>query len=315
MAGVEAHDYAGRADFERILGFVRDALPRRWPAFSYWHPGDVTWMLYAEADAAVDGIRLWTDTPTTDAEEVAGFAWFYAPVFVRLDLRPGIPRLAAEMLAWAEDRRIRLVDGGDVGLSTIALESDAERIGVLEARGYTRIERGNLHMRRSLETAIDETPLPGGMRFRDCVDADLEERAAAHRDAWSHLAHLGMPDVKSRFSLGAYEQLRGEPGYRADLDLVVETAEGTHASCLIAWADEANSVGLIEPVGTRDAYRRQGLARALNLEALRRLREAGMRTAQIGTTSFNDRAEATYLSCGFEIVDRDWFWVKQLGSG
>ena len=106
--------------------------------------------------------------------------------------------------------------------------------------------------------------------------------------------------------------LRVEPGYRADLGLVVETAAGTHASCLIGWVDELNEIGLIEPVGTREAHRRQGLARALNLEALGRLRDAGMRYAQIGTTSFNDRAEAIYRSCGFEILDRDHFWFRHL---
>jgi hypothetical protein len=37
-----------------------------------------------------------------------------------------------------------------------------------------------------------------------------------------------------------------------------------------------------------------------------------MRYAQIGTASFNDRAEATYRSCGFEILDRDHFWVRRL---
>jgi GNAT superfamily N-acetyltransferase len=302
---VSARGYAGRADFDAMTGFVGAALRARWPGVPYWHPGDLTWMLYPELDAHTDDVRLWCD----DAGLV-GFAWFYAPVFARFDLRPGADAaLIDEMLDWAEARRR---DGGGSGLSTIALDSDAERIAALEARGYRSIEHGNVHMRRSLETPIDESTLPDGMRFRCCVDVDLAERAACHRDAWSHLAHLGMRDVTSSFTLERYRKLREEPGYRVDLDLVVEAADGTHASCLIAWTDEASGVGLIEPVGTRDAFRRQGLGRALNLEALRRLRDAGMRQAQIGTTTFNDRAEATYLGCGFEILDRDRFWVKAL---
>lgn len=312
MTALESHVYGGRADLDAMLGFVRDALGARWPAYSYWHPGDVTWMLYPQADAEVDGIRLWTD-----ARGVAGFAWFYAPAFVRFDLRPGLARdgpMAGQMLDWAEDHRQRLASRSDAGLSTLAFDGDAPRIAALEARGYKRIERGNVHMRRSLETPIREVELPEAMRFRDGLDLDLAERAAAHRDAWSHLDHLGMPDVESQFSLQAYERLRAEPGYRPDLDLMVEAPDGTYASCLIGWIDETNRVGLVEPVGTRDAYRRRGLARALNLEVLRRLRKAGMQTAQIGTTSFNDRAEATYRSCGFEIVERDHFWVKRLQS-
>ena len=305
-----SHGYAGRADFDAMTSLVRAALASRWPGVPYWHPGDLTWMLHPDLDGPIDDVRLWFDD-----DGLAGFVWFYAPIFVRFDLRPGIPLdgpLFEELLDWAEERRRKRANRDDTGLSTIALDSDAPRIAALQARGYTRIERSNLHMRRSLETPIDDARLPDGMRFRNCVDADLDERAACHRDAWSHLEHLGMPDASSQFTLERYQRLRTEPGYRADLDLVVETAAGTHASCLIGWVDELNEIGLIEPVGTREAQRRQGLARALNLEALCRLRDAGMRYAQIGTTSFNDRAEATYRSCGFEILDRDHFWVRRL---
>ena len=269
-------------------------------------------MLYPTAGEENPGIRLWLDD-----EGVAGVAWFYAPLFVRIDARPELCNaLLDEMLEWAERQRVESAAPGEAGLtlSTLAFESDGGRIAALEKRGYRKIRRGDVLMRRSLETPIAESVLPQGMRIRDCVDADLEERAAAHRDAWSHLAHLGMPDVESGFALDAYRTLRDAPLYRPDLDLVVETAEGDYAACLIGWADEPGAVGLIEPVGTRDAYRRQGLARALNLEVLRRQRALGLRHAQIGTPNFNDRAEATYLSCGFEIVERDRYWLKHLSS-
>lgn len=308
MAGVDAHGYTGRADFDAMAAFVGASLRERWPGVPYWHPADLTWMLCAQVEEKIEDIRLWSDDGG-----LAGFVWFYAPLFARFDVRAGLPLdrpLFSKMLGWAEERRREQVGRADAGLSTLALESDAERVAALAERGYARIERGNVHMRRSLETPIEDSRLPDAMRFRSCVDVDTGERAACHRDAWSHLEHLGMPDVVSSFSLERYRRLREEPGYRADLDLVVETADGRHASCLIAWTDEQSGVGLIEPVGTRDAFRRQGLARALNLEALRRLRDAGMRWAQIGTTSFNDRAEATYRSCGFEILDRDHFWVR-----
>ena len=60
-----------------MRGFASDALGARWPAASYWHLGDVTWMLYRDVDGPVDGIRLWSDV-----HGVAGFAWFYEPIFV-----------------------------------------------------------------------------------------------------------------------------------------------------------------------------------------------------------------------------------------
>lgn len=310
MSPVRSRTYAGSDDLDRLIAFASRALASRWPACSYWHPGDVAWMLYRTAGQVNPGIRLWLD-----GEGVAGVAWFYAPLFVRVDARPELGgALVDEMLDWAEGHRVESERPGEAGLtlSTIAFESDGPRIAVLEKRGYRKIKRGDVLMRRSLETPIAESVLPQGMRIRDCVDVDLEERAAAHRDAWSHLAHLGMPEARSSFTLDAYRMLREAPLYRPDLDLVAETADGRFAACLIGWVDEPNRVGLIEPVGTRAAQRRRGLARALNLEVLRRQRALGMRHAQIGTTNFNDRAEATYLSCGFEIVERDHFWLKQV---
>ncbi|MBW2281205.1 MAG: GNAT family N-acetyltransferase [Deltaproteobacteria bacterium] len=312
MSPLRTRAYAGRADLDGLIAFASRTLAARWPAYSYWHPGDVAWMLYPTADQPNPAIRLWLD-----GDSVAGVAWFYAPLFVRIDACPEAgDALLDEMLDWAERYRVESAGEGEakLTLSTLSFESDRERIAVLEKRGYRKITRGDVMMRRSLETPIAESVLPDGMRIRDCVDVDLEERAAAHRDAWSHLAHLGMPDVESGFTLDRYRALREAPLYRPDLYLVVETGDGRYAACLIGWADEPSGVGLIEPVGTRDAYRRQGLARALNLEVLHRQRALGLRHAQIGTTNFNDRAEATYLSCGFEIVERDRYWLKQVAG-
>jgi predicted GNAT family acetyltransferase len=47
------------------------------------------------------------------------------------------------------------------------------------------------------------------------------------------------------------------------------------------WYDEANQVGLFEPVGTVADHRRRGLARAAGIEVLHAFRDAGGRTAQV----------------------------------
>ena len=73
---------------------------------------------------------------------------------------------------------------------------------------------------------------------------------------------------------------------------------------------------MTEPVGTIPTHRSQGLSRALNLEALRRMRDRGMhtaimQTASFQTASFNLPAQATYLSCGHTRVDEDVHYILE----
>ena len=150
------------------------------------------------------------------------------------------------------------------------------------------------------------------MRFRDRTDIDILERAAVHADAWSHLAEIGMPAARSKFTSAVYQQLRSAPLYDPALDLVVQAADGTYAACTIGWSDPANGIGLFEPVGTRSAFRRQGLGRALTLEGMQRFRDRGLHTAHIGTANFNHPARATYESAGFVVLEEEHVYVKRL---
>jgi mycothiol synthase len=89
------------------------------------------------------------------------------------------------------------------------------------------------------------------------------------------------------------------PGFRSDLDLVVSTPELAFASFCLVWL--SGGVGYFEPVGTRAAFRRQGLGRAVILEGFRRLGALGAHTAMVYSGTKN---REFYESCGFRIVNR-----------
>jgi GNAT superfamily N-acetyltransferase len=100
--------------------------------------------------------------------------------------------------------------------------------------------------------------------------------------------------------------VRSTPAYRADLDCVVEAPDGSIAAYTLAWLDEVNAVGQFEPVGTHADHRRLGLARAVGLYALRRLRDLGATSALVAC-----RGDAAYPipcklyeSIGFREVSR-----------
>jgi mycothiol synthase len=94
--------------------------------------------------------------------------------------------------------------------------------------------------------------------------------------------------------------------------------DGTPAAGCICWVDPVNRVGLFEPVGTRPQFRRRGLATALMLGGLQRLRERGMRAALVkgahpGREEKNTEFTSSrfiYEAVGFQLLCRTYVYHK-----
>lgn len=310
MSDYASRPFTGDADMAGIVAMVRAGLSVRWPALPHLHPGDVTWQLNGRA--ATPAIRLWED-----AAGLAGYADFQAPVHLVIELRHDIPPggpLFAEMLAWGEERARQVPAGAEIPIayralgpsaySTQALDSDSERVGALGRAGFRKLDIFGYRMRRSL-ALLDDAPRPlEGVTLRHAGEADVAGRVDLHRDAWSVWG-------PSSFSERAYRLLRAAPEYREDLDIVA-VLEGRLVAYTVCWADSQSGVGIFEPVGTRPALAGLGLGRQVIFEGLRRLRDMGMHTALIGTSSVNAPAERLYSACGFEHVDREYFYGREL---
>ena len=101
--------------------------------------------------------------------------------------------------------------------------------------------------------------------------------------------------------------------------MVAVTPEGAIPDSVIAayvngWLDPVNRIGDFGPVGALPAYRRQGLTRAALLEALRRMRTAGMDRVCVSTGETNTPARRLYESVGFRVVNRYLDYVKPAGD-
>ena len=82
--------------------------------------------------------------------------------------------------------------------------------------------------------------------------------------------------------------------------------DGSVASYTLAWLDEVNRVGELEPVGTHEAHRRKGLGRAVNLFALQRLRDEGATEALVACRGDDAHPipRKLYAAVGFREVER-----------
>jgi GNAT superfamily N-acetyltransferase len=83
---------------------------------------------------------------------------------------------------------------------------------------------------------------------------------------------------------------------------------------VIVWLDPATGVGLVEPVGCVPAHRGRGLAGAVTLAALHRLRTLGGAMAQV--TPRGDEGypgpQRLYRSLGFRPTARTVTWSRSL---
>lgn len=275
-----------------------------------YEPGDLRLMLELVSDLWPNGRhgigyafmaqRLphddWQARLYFDDDELVGWGWsigWRPPRGLSYELRPGYDALLDELIEWAEPKVAEVKEGDAVSIATF------ERHGFAHDPAAPWI-RWNA---RALD-AIDAPTLPDGYRLVTMAEYDdFESRSAAHRSAFA----------PSRFTDEIYEAVRREAPWRAELDCVVLDPAGEVAAYALAWLDERNRVGELEPVGVRADVQRRGLGRAACLHALERLRALGADTAIVG--SRGDDAypgpRALYESIGFRELWRDLVFARK----
>jgi ribosomal protein S18 acetylase RimI-like enzyme len=237
-----------------------------------WHVGDVTWGLRQHEGREPEWtFRLWRAGGRTVA-----WSWLKSDRgLLEHDVHPDHPELLDEILAEPAARSVGVFD-----------DDEAAR-AVLARHGFTEPGRA-LHFNvRDVADPPEPAPLPDGFRLRTVEAVDLAERVAIHREVW-------MP---SRVTESSYANVMASWPYRSSLDCVVEAPDGRFAAYVLVWPDDENGVGLFEPVGTREEFRRRGFGAAVCTFALRRLWEEGMRQAIVLCDT--EPACALYESVGF----------------
>lgn len=189
---------------------------------------------------------------------------------IYLQVHPEYRAIEPTMLDWVE--RVWARDLPEV--SVFAFEHDAQRRALLASRGYTHaVPSGIL---RGFDLARERAPAPllPGFRVSSLAeDANVASHIAAVREAFGNTS-LNQEWLESK---------RRGPCYEPAWDLAALAPGGEHAAFLLARLDRRNRVAEIDPIGTRPAFQRMGLAKALVSECFRRLAAAGIDRAYIGS--------------------------------
>ena len=238
-----------------------------------WHVGDITWGLRQHEGRELE----WTFRVWRDGDRVVAWSWLKSDRgILEHDVHPDHEHLLDEILD-EPDARV-----------AFAFEDDETERAALARHGFVRPDRGFHQNACTVTKPPAQAPLPDGFRLRTVEPEDLAERVAVHREVWA----------PSRVTELSYANVMASWPYRRSLDCVVEAPDGRFAAYVLVWPDDENRVGLFEPVGTREEFRRRGLGAAVCTFALRRLHEEGMREALVLCETAE--ACALYESVGFE---------------
>lgn len=212
-----------------------------------------------------------------------------------------------EMVAWAEDHLSIAVAQPEDGrrLQIFVFDYDTARQELLAERGYERLPHGGVTRRLRVGGRPLPTPdITAGYRVRTTrpgAHEDYQGVAAILNAAFQRDFHTAR-EVRNFMTLS--------PSFRHDLDLLAEAPDGAFAAYVGITYDARNYLGIFEPVCTHPEHRRRGLARALMVEGLWRLRELGANEVFVGTGE-DVAANRLYAAVGFSETYHGQIWEKR----
>lgn len=276
-------------------------LPRLQEALAQWrrqaglpgccHVGDLAHRIYEGLHGPVlgDVVRVWEDADGVAAVALCGRFDTSFDLFTRPALRGTEAELAMLARAYRVTRDVMVATGhGNTWAISDVYGDDEVRARQLARLGFERYRKWDHVTARPL-AELPVAELPAGFTVRAATYTDADRLAAVRNESF------GTSWTGRELSDGVLFR----PGYRPERELVVVAPGGRFAAYTVTWLDELNRVGHFEPVGTSDAFRRLGLARALMCRGLAELHRAGMRTATVEHDATNAAAAALYAGLGF----------------
>lgn len=272
---------------------------RRWEGMRFYQP-DPTWDSRWE-----QLIRLWE----TNDGQLVGAVHPEGRGDAHLELHPTYRHIEEDMIAWAEENlAMASADSRQSQLRIFVYEYDLPRQKLLQKRGYQKLAAGGVIRR----LRFNDRPLPQpavmakGYTLRTVQpddQRDCQQIAELLNAAFNRSFHNA--EEFHTFATMA-------PSYCRDLDLIAEAPDGSFAAYVGVPYDEANRRGIFEPVCTHPGHRRKGLAQALMLVGLQRLKALGATNVTVETGDMIP-ANRLYDSLGFTEVYKGYIWKKIFG--
>jgi mycothiol synthase len=273
--------------------------------------------LWEDVNGQLIGFGELTMLEPTSESLADGSLWFFAHPIARGG------DLETQIIDWAESRMkdVGRERQGQPKLFTWGRNTRTDRIITIEQHGFVE-SRQFLFLTKALTETIPKPQLPADFIIH-AVDAKLEARS------WVDLHNQSFINTWNYHPLTveSYQRRLQDPDYLTELDLVAisqtegstNDPDGKFASICQCIIDRTHNTfvnrqeGWVALLFTHPDFQRRGLARAMLLHGLNRLKAHNMDIAKIGVDAQNPfGARKLYESVGFEHLYTSIAYVKRL---
>ncbi|MBI9043821.1 MAG: GNAT family N-acetyltransferase [Anaerolineaceae bacterium] len=253
----------------------------------------------------IAGKRLWEQDICIweDAGKMVAVVHPENPNDYYFQIHPGYRNFEEQMIIWAEEhhKRKQIQKGENTPLEFQVFENDSYRMDLLGSRGYVQGDWCGVSRGCDLDSVSTEYQLAEGYKIKNMKEMnDFIAKAA--------LLNLAFDSTSNSEATAAL--LLNAPDYHPEMDFIAVAPDGAMAAFVLVWFDSRNGYGMFEPVGTHPQHRRKGLANALLLHGLQKLKNLGANWASLGTGT-GEAANRLYEKAGFTHSVREFSWKKQ----
>ena len=228
-------------------------------------------------------------------------------------IKTGYEKIYSEMLEIAEKELLPLFEedeNGKIDFLVISHDSLKYQAEELMKRGYTKDEAEDYdNVQHPLENNYQIT-LPEGFKHVYGEQLDDNMKAKACHYGFNPTDDNGILTGAFREGAFAYQGRKKSRYFKDSFESLIITEDADICSYCFCYVDKDTSTAFIEPVCTREKYRKKGLCRQMLYGVMIRLKELGIENAYINSYDWRRKV---YNSAGFKTEDSIGFWHKKIG--
>lgn len=301
-------------EFERVKKFLTECylennnmtcwLPARFEDLIYRI--DTLYAIERGKQANCDYIYIWEDN-----KKIVGTV-FPDGDSCNTCIKQGYEYIFPKMIDVAEEKLISLFnkkENGKVDFLVISHDSLEYQAQELLKRGYKKDKDKDYDNRQNPLENTENIKLRNG--FKQVYGENLDENKKWKACHFGFHSEYDNNDLESPYNgMDSYNSRKLAPMYKDSFESLVITDDGDICSYSFCYVDKITKTAFIEPVSTREKYRRMGIGKAMLQGIINRLKEEKIEMCYVN--SYAEHRRKFYNSAGFKTIDEIGFWFREI---